>query len=469
MARVGSFSADGMGHITGGVEDVNASGTVSSATIINNTSSYTVNADGRGILTLDVTSNGIPATLSFGIVLTSTNDGLMIDETSTAAQASTGSGNFIKQTGPFTVSSVAGTYVFDFAGLTSGGQAPASLVGEFAASGGVINTGLEDANVNFALSSGSITGNLTADPTNIANFGRGTAIIGGEPFAFYVVDSTRVRFIDASPSSGNMLSGDAVLQNSIPANLNAISGSFAFLVAGSDSGGNGLTRVARFTATNGTLSKMLMDVNDASNEVQFNNLSSGTISAYDPTTGRGQFSFNDSNGTTYSFVFYLSSSSSGVIQDVSPSGTTSVATVVADGSIEAQTGGPFSSSNITGTYALNWSGQVVASGAFEDEEDLVAQATVSSLALSGTDDIFQFTSSTLAPETNLALGGAITIGGDGTGGDGNRSTMKVIYNRSSGATVNSVVYFVSPQLAFFANNANIGTQRIIAGVLKAQQ
>jgi hypothetical protein len=118
---------------------------------------------------------------------------------------------------------------------------------------------------------------------------------------------------------------------------------------------------------------------------------------------------------------------------------------------------------------LNWSGQVVASGAFEDEEDLVAQATVSSLALSGTDDIFQFTSSTLAPETNLALGGAITIGGDGTGGDGNRSTMKVIYNRSSGATVNSVVYFVSPQLAFFANNANIGTQRIIAGVLKAQQ
>jgi hypothetical protein len=473
LARVGSFSADGMGHITGGVEDVNASGTVTSAIIINNTSSYTVNADGRGTLTLSVTSNGVPATLNFAIVLTSTSDGLLIDETSNSSQASTGSGNFIKQAGPFTVNSVANTYVFDFSGQNFSSQVssiPISLVGEFTANGGVISTGFEDANVNFALSNGPISGNLTADATNINTFGRGTAVIGGEPFAFYIVDSTRVRFIDASTSSGNMLSGDAVLQTAAPTSL---SGGFAFIVAGA-SGSGGVTRVGRLSVSGSGVTNVVMDTNDASNFHLTGGSGGGSVSngsiAFDAANpGRGTLTFTDSSQSVpFSFVFYLSSASSGVIQETSQSQANGVVNV-ADGSIEAQGAGPFSSSNITGTYALNWSGLVVASGTVEDEEDLVAQATVSSLALSGTDDIFQFTSSTLTPQTDLALGGSIKIGGDGTSGDGNRTTMSVVYNRSSGATVDCVVYFVSPQLAFFANNKNTGTQRIIAGILKAQQ
>jgi hypothetical protein len=32
-----------------------------------------------------------------------------------------------------------------------------------------------------------------------------------------------------------------------------------------------------------------------------------------------------------------------------------------------------------------------------------------------------------------------------------------------------VVYIVSPQLAFFENSNNNGTQRLVAGVLEAQQ
>ena len=118
-----------------------------------------------------------------------------------------------------------------------------------------------------------------------------------------------------------MLSGDAVSQsNNIPASLSAINSSFAFSVGGSSPNG-GLTRVGRLTASDSALSKMLMDVNDATDEIQFNNLSNGSITGYDPTTGRGAFSFQDSNGTTYSFIFYLSSANGGVIQDVSPSGS----------------------------------------------------------------------------------------------------------------------------------------------------
>jgi hypothetical protein len=406
--------------------------------------------------------------VDFGIVLTSTSDGLLIDETSNTNQASTGSGNFIlQQSAPFALTEVAGNYVFDFTG-SDASQLPESFIGEFTANGATqtIPTGFFDDNDSGSLISGGMNpGAISQDPGNIStfsNFGRGIATIANQNFVFYIVNSNHVRFLSTNNGS---LSGDATLQTS-PAPASP-GGDFAFIVGGSSiASNNGLTRVGRFTISGSVLSKMLMDTNDAAS-FNTNSLSNGNIT-YDVSIGRGQLSFQDSNNT-YAFVFYLSSSSSGVIQDVSPSGTANMARVIADGSIEAQTAGPFSSSNITGTYALNWSGQVVASGTFEDEEDLVAQATVSSLALSGTDDIFQFTSSTLTPQTNLALGGAITIGGDGTWGDTNRSTMKVIYNRSSGATVDCVVYFVSPQLAFFANNKNTGTPRIIAGVLKAQQ
>jgi hypothetical protein len=482
MARVGSFIADGKGGITGGIYDVVTQGGASSTIPINSGSSYTVNADGRGTLNLNVPSSGAPTTINFGIVLTSTSDGLMIDETRNGTQASTGSGNFVLQsttalqTG---VSSVSGSYVFDFAGFdgnvsAANGPFPESLVGQFTATNtGQITTGFEDANDGFALTSGSMTpGTLTADPANMSTSGRGTAVIEGQSYAFYIVDSMRVRFISSNSNTGNtgpMLTGDAVLQtNTTPTTLGGITGSFAFLVAGSSASG-GLTRVARFTVNNGTLSKMLMDQNNAFKQTQFNTFSSGSVTNYDPATGRGTLSFQDSGGTTYSFVFYLNSANDGVIQDVSPSTSLGpgFAGVVADGSIILQSGGPFTGSNITGPYALNWSG-IVTSNGNQDEEDLLSQVTVSNLSLSGTSDIFQFTTTNLTPQFDIGTNGQINLnGGNGTGDDGKGVSMTV--NLSNTSAINMVVYVVNPQLAFFENRDNNGAPRIVAGVLRAQQ
>ena len=468
IARVGSFTADGLGHITGGVEDVNAEGQVTNAVAITG-GTYTVLADGRGFMNLVLGQSSI----DFGIVLTSTSDGLLIDETANSSQASTGSGNFTKQNSAlFSVASIAGPYVFDFSGLDASQQfgcpCTESLIGQFDVSGGVINPGSFDDNDNTTLSNGNFTGTLATDGLNpqepITASGRGVALIAGQNFVFYIVDSNRVRFIS---TNGGMLSGDAVSQsNSIPASLNAINSSFAFSVGGSSPNG-GLTRVGRLTASGSALSKMLMDVNDATDEIQFNNLSNGSITGYDPTTGRGALSFQDSNGTTYSFIFYLSSANGGVIQDVSPSGTVGFARVVADGSILTQSGSPFTSSNISGTYAMNWSGLVVASGNFQDEEDLLAQVTASNLNLTGTGDIFQFTSANPVPQFDFGVAGSITIAGDGTSSaSGQRNNMTV--NLNNAAPVHFVVYFVNPQLAFFANSDNNGTPRIVTGILKAQ-
>ncbi|PYT46690.1 MAG: hypothetical protein DMG47_03920 [Acidobacteria bacterium] len=448
------------------MEDVNADGTPSNAIAITN-GTYTVSADGRGAMTLNLGTS----TLDFGITLTSNSDGLLIDETSNSNQASTGSGNFIlQQSTPFALSEIAGTYVFDFSGSDASqpNPNPESFIGQFVVDSNTqtIPTGFFDDNVGGELNSGAMTpGTIAQDPlqtSSFSAFGRGIATIAGQNFVFYIVNSGRVRFLS---TNNGMLSGDAVSQAGIPGGL---TGGFVFVVGGSSPNG-GLTRVGRFTVSNMTLGQMLMDVNDASNEAQFNNLSNGSITSYDSTTGRAQVSFQDSGGQAYSFVFYLSSANSGVIQDISPSGTVGFARVTADGSIELQSGSPFTSANVSGTYAMNWSGLVVAGGSFpiEDEEDLLAQANVTNLTISGAADLFQFTSATLTPRLDLGVGGAIQINGDGASDDGHRNGMTV--NLTGANPINFVVYVVNPQLAFFANRDNSGTPRVVVGILKLQQ
>jgi hypothetical protein len=464
LTRVGSFTADGNGNITGGMEDANAFGTVTTAIPITG-GSYTISADGRGTISLSLNQ----ATLQFGITLTSANDGLMIDETLSSVQDSTGSGNFVKQNASaFALASVTGPYVFDFSGFfPDANQGPASIIGQFAVNGaGTITTGVEDVNNSGLLSSAaSVSGSLAQDalnPSSLTSFGRGLAQINGVQYAFYIVDGTWVRFLNTT--GGGMISGDAVAQTGVPTSL---SSGFAFIVAGSSGSGGGLTRVGRFTANAANVSNVLVDSNNAGAFTQTTGATSASITLDPANPGRGTTTFHDPNlGLPFSFVFYLSSGTQGVIQETTQSN--GLAIVVADGTIAAQSGSPFSSSNITGAYALNWSGQSLQSFG-QDEEDIVGQVTASSLNLTGAADIFQFNGGTAVPQTNVVVGGPVMINGDGSGGDLNRNTASITLTSSSPATVNFVVYFVNPQLAFFANDSNQGTTRVVAGVLKAQQ
>src|SRR4029077_1100180 len=324
LARTGVFIANGQGSITGGVEDVNASGTVSPAIQISG-GNYTVNADGRGTLTLNLNSNGTASAINFAIVLTSTNDGLMIDETSSQTQASTGSGNFTKQTGgPFTLSSVTGPYVFDFAGLDVN-VAPESFIGQFDVNNAGMSSGFFDDNDNFQLANGSLSGTFAEDNLNLAfpisTFGRGLALIGGQNFVFYIVDATRVRFIS---TNGGMLSGDAVAQNnSVPTTVAGLNSSFAYLVAGTSFNG-GLTRVGRFTAASSTISAVHQDSNDATRFIATDNTTNMSITLDPVTPGRGTLTFTDPNfkSAPSIYIFYLSSASPGVVQETTVDSTT---------------------------------------------------------------------------------------------------------------------------------------------------
>src|SRR5258708_38992786 len=132
IARIGSFTADGKGNITAGIEDVNDGGTInlvgSSAPVVFDAapqSIYTVLADGRGKLTLHDAS----WTLTFSITLasataSSSSAGLMVETDGNA----TASGSFRAQTINTTLSPA---YAFDFSGIDLGTQLGLSLVGQF--------------------------------------------------------------------------------------------------------------------------------------------------------------------------------------------------------------------------------------------------------------------------------------------------------------------------------------------------
>jgi hypothetical protein len=472
LARVGSFTADGSGNITGGVYDANDSGTVGPPISIISGSKYTVNADGRGTLTFNIDAAGVASSINFGIVLTSTSGGLMMDETGAnsqnSSQVSTGSGNFIKQnTALFQTTTVNGTYTFDFSGL-DGSSVALSIVGEFASISGASGGGFEDVNdggATIPLTNGPITtGSFTTDPANMSTSGRGTVSIANEPYAFYIVDGTRVRLIDISTVSGNMLTGDAIAQDgTVPASASNINGGFAFLIAGSGTG-TAITRVGSFTTTAGAISALHEDTDVGNTDLTADG-NTGSV-AIDPSNpgipGRFLVTIGSSGSNApFTAVVYLSSATAGVMQETSVA-TNGTLVDTADGTILAQTGSPYSSSNVTGPFAYNWSGVTVqttsGNGTNVAEEDVLGEVTATSLSLTGTSDQYELTAG--APATGLATSGSITIGSTSTG----RNTMAIDLG---GHTINFVVYFTSPQQAFFANTTTQNTRQV-AGQIQAQ-
>jgi hypothetical protein len=466
FARVGSFTADGKGNITGGLEDVNTA-VNGPQTLAFTSSTYTVQADGRGVLNL-TNSTG---TLSFSITLLSPTEGLVVQTDLNA----TASGTFVIQNAnSFNAAGISGAYVFDFSGLDPGGF-PDSIVGQFVSTGsGTFSSGLLDENDN-AVASGpaSFSGgaNYQMDATNGTTFGRGavTFIANGITFhyIFYIVNGSRVRMLENS-SAGALTVGDAVSQSSVPSSNTTFNGNFAFLLSGSGSTGP-LTRVGRLTADGkGGLSGIFADTNDTGVVAK---VPSGSLSATTYTidttpanvgTGRGTLTFMDSSLGTFKFIFYLSSSSGGVIQDVSKNN-------VADGTIQLQTGAPLSNSSLAGDYGLNFTGTSSnSSTGLTGEEDYVGQITLSSASsnnVTGAVDFSEFSSNQGVFTNVVVSGNGLTVGGDGTTSNGMRNALSLKLAGNPTSTINFAPYIVNSQTIFVAGT---DANRIISGTITVQ-
>ena len=267
FGRAGTFMADGHGNITDGLEDVNICTGVETLQFTSGT--YSIGSDGRGVLNLTNSSG----TTTYSIALSSATQGF-IAQTDVDITAS---GSFQRQnTAAFTNAAIVGGYSFDFKGVDVAGTtvSPASIIGRFDADGGggVLN-GVFDSNLAGTLSGQLVFATdsfcrIDANSDGIT-FGRGTARIAGQDYAFYVVDAGRVKFVGTSFPSAFV--GDAFAQQNIAFNTASVSGGFAFVIAGSGSSGS-IGTAGRFTADGGGgITNVVIDENNNGSITQLPN------------------------------------------------------------------------------------------------------------------------------------------------------------------------------------------------------
>jgi len=214
----------------------------------------------------------------------------------------------------------------------------------------------------------------------------------------------------------------------------------------------------------GTVSNVQMDDDDSSASGSGNSnhtaIPSGTISAasytIDPSgDGRGTLDFTDSSAGTFSFIFYLTSPTKAFIQDVS-TGKSNAVIITADGSMQMQTGNPFTTSAEAGNWGFNWSGQSInGTTGILAEEDFVGQyAQTSSGSISGGVDFTELSANSVV--TGAALSGSLAIAGDGTG----RNTYTITLATSPSSTINFAAYLVDANTIFVVG---VDTHRTITG------
>ena len=467
--RIGTFTTDGDGNITGGLVDVlDLSTNQSASTISVSSGSYTIQPSGAGLAVLKFNGGALQLSLS----LQSSTGGFLIQTDLTA----TTSGSFALQTASdFSLGALVNQYVFSLSGVTflpsGSGVAPISVIGEFNLNGtGTINGGVMDTNNGNLTPSGATAiapGTYQMDPANGANFGRGTMSFGGYTFAFYIVSSSQILVMEEDTLGGS--AGAATLQSEpVPTENSQFTGSFVYLVTGASvTGSKGpVARVARFTADGtGGLGSISLDNNDNGNYThvsQGSNITNATytIDTSNSGSGRGTFTFTDSGAGTFKDVFYVISSSQGVVQE------TSSGIIGGGGPMSAQSAGPFALSDLAGNYVFNWVGiQLGGSTAIPLQEDFTGQYVLvnsTSTNISGTTDYVEMGLSGNQFFTGVDLNGMLTINSDST----TNNHYKFAVNGSAPTTINFQTYFVSPSLAYVVTS---DSNRTMTGMISLQQ
>jgi len=453
FARAGTFTADGNGHITNGLEDLNLCTGMDIQQFTGG--KYSIGEDGRGSLSL-INSTG---TTDYSISLVSSTQGTVIETDATV----TANGTFQRQNpATFSNNAIFHGYVFDFKGIDVSGTAPNftvaadSIIGRFDADGaGGIFNGLFDENIAGLGLAGqqsfSSTYQLDTNGDGTA-FGRGTANIAGRNFAFYVVDATRIKFIGADVPSA--LVGEAFAQQNILFNNGSVHGDYAFLIDGLNSG-SPIATAGRFTADGaGNITDVFADEN---NNGGITLLPQGTVTGTYAVDGNGlgggTLTWTDTTAGTFSFIFYLISPTQAVFQE-------NDSNVVSDGIFTAQTTSPITAASMAGDYAFVWSGVNSSS----EEIDFAGQLTLNSSAnFSGLLDSNRFSTTTSTQVFDAVINGNLALGGNGLGAN----TLNVT-EVSPADTFHLTAYIVDPNRIFVVAADTSNPNRVLSGTLTRQ-
>lgn len=451
--RAGSFVADGAGNLNSVLEDAN---TTSSATTspISTTGSYTVGTDGRG--TLQFNDGLTPASFDFVLVNGSQLQIIGFDATGTATGQANAQVTSIFASTP--LSALNGTYVFDFSGVD--GSNGLSQIGEFAADGaGNITGGSVDINDGGTLSQLQIFGSKTSCPSppsspssySLASNGRGTLTLttcsGGPTLTlnFYVVTLGSAKFVGTNTT--RQVAGFTSQQApNATFNTSAMSGSYVFLLAGSESSGPIATAGSFVADGNGNLTSGVLDENlNGTPAVDLSFLPSGSSAgSYTvASNGRGTATFTTS-GRTYTFVFYLGpmgTSTTAVFQETD-------AGIASDGNFTLQQTAAFALASVQGNYAIETSG---ASGA-------TSQVSTGQFGANGTGAI-------TAGNMDTNTGGTLAPGQPVTGSYTAPATNGRATLTLNSSTPNFAAYVISPTQVYILG---IQSGQLAAGALLRQ-
>lgn len=224
FAAVGRFTADGAGNLTNGELDSNGLGVslggVEKATALAFTGTYTIGADNRGVMNLNIPGGG---TLAFAML--SNGNAKFVEIDASGNHGTVGSGTMEKvNTSAYNTASISGDYAFGVSGLDQSNNRTA-IAGRFTANGlGLLSNGAADENMSGRFSTMNLlTGTYTVTDTAT---GRGTMnlppVIGGSlpnlDFVFYVVNGGKVFMMESDViSSATPLLLGSMLQQQTPA------------------------------------------------------------------------------------------------------------------------------------------------------------------------------------------------------------------------------------------------------------
>lgn len=457
LLRAGSFTADGNGNITAGVEDIN-NGINRVGAVPSFKGTYTIGGDGRGSVTFNdgfstVTGTG-GGSSSFSIVIVSAGQAQMT-ELDTFASAS-GEAD-LQDTNSFKSSAFQGEYTFDFSGVDAASK-PISIVGEFLADGtggGTLESAQLDTNDN-----GSATPTAPSPIFSFQSVGansRGLAMLNGASYSFYMVSAKQADFI-AIGNSAAVTGGTATLQTAAQFDATLLSGNSLVITNGTSAAGPVSTAASFYAQVNsnnvtGTFGSaavpgVLMQ-NSAGNFAQQS--FSGTYAV--AASGRGTATLTVANNTTLDYVFYMIGVNQAVIQETDSSS-------VSDGTLMGLSGGPYfiSTNSQPSGYVLQLTG--IAPG--QGEQDALGQINFAQGQIAtGTVDVDTANSSGVPTAFTPAPGVAVPLGTPNSLFTNSQGSINVTVN---GTSLTFAAYFTSPSSLYLLRTDMTDT-RVLHGNL----
>jgi Fe-S cluster assembly iron-binding protein IscA len=415
----GSFTADGHGKITSGLEDVNNSAApVTDARIAG---TYQVGADNRGVMT--ISSPLGTHTFRFSLNLLGTK-GRFISFDNSGVR---GSGVLeLQDPAAFDASVISGGYVFNLTGMDSTNQRIGALGLIFPSGSGFISGSSLDVNDGGAVfpTFATFDGVYSVDDAT----GRGTATLsipgfdgGIFNFAFYVVSANEFLMISTDPLSFDnpIFSGPAELQTGAPFTGASFTGGSVFSLSGTN-GSAPQDTVGRLLFNGGQGVTMTFDQNSGGKVTV-----AGTLNgAYDlELNGRGTLNLaNPDNGTTTVWYMYTIAPNEAFLMDASTG-------AVAVGEMKAQLADPsFSNSSILGTYLFGSGEPIVGTTPLlSGVANLDGSSSVQGQGIvTGTEDMSQSSALT----TSLGLSGTYSVSSVSNNGRG-----AILLTSPSGKTI----------------------------------